>query len=65
MGRLSSVGVAQHLIRELVLAIPKWGAGLPPSRELRKDHPLPSNAAGTKLDFWSAYLDDVDVAHLG
>eukprot|EP00974_Lingulodinium_polyedra_P030831 2968080-Lingulodinium_polyedra.AAC.1 len=51
MGWLSSVGVAQHLIRELMLAIPKWGAGLPPSRELRKDRPLPGNGADAKRDF--------------
>jgi hypothetical protein len=40
-GWLSSVGVAQHLIRELALRAPRLGAGLPLERELRRDAELP------------------------
>ena len=40
MGWLSSVGIAQHLIRQLVMKAPRWGVGLSPHDELRKDAPL-------------------------
>ena len=59
MGWLSSVGVAQHLIRKLALSIPRWGADLPPLREIRKDRSLPNFEAGAKR-FWSVYLDNSD-----
>ena len=62
MGWLSSVGVAQHLIRELALRAPKLGAGLPPKAELRRDADLPGPSDGkdAAYEFWSVYLDDFD-----
>ena len=62
MGWLSSVGVAQHLIRELTLRAPKLGAGLPAAAELRRDTDLPkaSKAGRAAFEFWSVYLDDWD-----
>ena len=51
MGWLSSVGIAQHLIRELVLRAPRLGADLPPHRELRKDRSLTHGPAGTAEAF--------------
>ena len=63
MGWLSSVGVAQHLIRELALRAPKLGAGLPLHSELRRDCDPPRRRhkdGGER--FWSVYMDDFDVA---
>jgi len=65
MGWLSSVGIAQHLIRQLMLAAPRWGAGLDPHSELRRDQPLPRRDARGCWRFWSAYLDDFDNAESG
>ena len=65
MGWLSSVGVAQHLIRELALRAPKLGADLPPARELRRDAEMPRGGLIDKrLEFWSVYMDDFDVCEI-
>ncbi len=52
MGWLASVGVAQHLHRELALRLPSLGRDLVPaggrlqrSREVRKDRPHPSGVS--------------------
>ena len=65
MGWLSSVGIAQHLIRQLILAASQPGARLPPAAELRKDVAMPAAPDGSNCDFWSVYLDDFDCAELG
>ena len=66
MGWLSSVGVAQHLIRELALRAPRLGADLPLRSELRRDCAPPRKRerhGGER--FWSVYMDDFDVAEAG
>ena len=65
MGWLSSVGIAQHLIRQLILASSQPGARLPPAAELRKDVTMPSATDGANCSFWSVYLDDFDFAEIG
>ena len=65
MGWLSSVGIAQHLIRQLILASSQPGARLPLAAELRKDVTMPSAADGANCSFWSVYLDDFDFAEIG
>jgi hypothetical protein len=61
MGWLSSVGIAQHLHRRLMLTSPSSGAGLPTDQELRKDKELPvcvGTPGGEHL--WQVYLDNFD-----
>ena len=65
MGWLSSVGVAQHLIRQLVLRAPKLGAGLNAKAELRRDKQFPTAALGVAQHIWQVYLDDFDEANVG
>ena len=67
MGWLSSVGVAQHLIRELTLRAPTLGAGLPAGAELRRDVDLPGPGAqgDGAYEFWSVYMDDFDTFEAG
>ena len=72
MGWLASVAVAQHLHRELALRLPSLGrdvihsgAGLPRSRELRKDRPHPSGlSSGTPSASWQIYLDNFDTMEI-
>ncbi len=61
MGWLSSVGIAQHLIRELALRAPRLGAGLPLARELRRDAEMPgAERQDGASRFWSVYSRDFD-----
>ena len=64
MGWLSSVGVAQHFIRELALRVPRLGAGLPPASELRRDANPPKLSDNGDGSFWSVYMDDFDVCEV-
>ena len=64
MGWLSSVGIAQHLIRQLMLRAPSLGAGLPPGREIRKDRPMPSTTKDYVNLFWDAYVEDIETMAL-
>lgn len=65
MGWLSSVGVAQHLIRELALRAPRLGAGLPAAAELRRDADPPQGVSSAgAASFWSVYMDDFDVCEV-
>ena len=65
MGWLSSVGVAQHLIRQLALLVPTWGAGLPPDQELRRDADFPGWLVDRLREFWLVYLDNFDCCAVG
>ncbi|CAE8684611.1 unnamed protein product, partial [Polarella glacialis] len=56
MGFIGSVGIAQHLRRNMLLANKPQGAGLNACAELRKDRAFPSGTAG----FWKVYLDNWD-----
>ncbi|CAE8720996.1 unnamed protein product [Polarella glacialis] len=56
MGFIGSVGIAQHLRRNMLLANKPQGAGLNACTELRKDRAFPSGTAG----FWKVYLGNWD-----
>ena len=56
MGFLNSVGLAQHVHRVLVLRCSPQPSLDLPSREIRKDAPLPSADAS-----WRVYLDNFDL----
>ena len=69
MGWKNSVGIAQHLNRNLLLGKGPRGAELPVAQELRKDRPLPAKTEGgleatedaaEREHFWQAYLDNFD-----
>ena len=66
MGWLSSVGVAQHLMREPDLRIPRPGAGPQLNGEVRRDCDLPIKQAASGGEVsWSGYMEDFDVAEAG
>lgn len=60
MGWLSAVGVCQHLHRQLLLAKPPSGAGLPRTVELRKDRPFPGGSSTVQPSWWQVYIDNFD-----
>ena len=74
MGWVSSVGIAQHLHRRLMLLPSPRGAGLSPHSEIRKDRPMPQRilveGAEGKISqsrghhTWQVYLDNFDEAKI-
>ena len=57
MGWQSACGLLQYFHRRLCLLPPPLGAGLDPSREIRRDMPLPLTKDKSQQDFFTVYLD--------
>ena len=64
MGWQSACGVLQHAHRRLCFAPPPLGAGLDPSREVRKDMAMPAGSEGDSRNLFSIYLDGFSQAEL-
>ena len=60
MGWLSAVGVCQYLHRQMLVAPPPLGAGLPMTAELRRDKPLPAGLDRRVRRFFEVYIDNYD-----
>ena len=57
MGWQSACGVLQLIHRNLCFLPPPMGAGLDPSREVRRDAPLPGSMDPDHRSFFTVYLD--------
>ncbi|CAK0801859.1 unnamed protein product [Prorocentrum cordatum] len=57
MGWQSACGILQHIHRNLCFLPPPMGAGLDPSREVRRDAPLPGSMDPDRRSFFTVYLD--------
>ena len=66
MGWTSSVAIAQHVRRQMLLQSPPSGAGLPSSREWRRDRAMPPKDKATPgcVGYWKVYLDNFDSLHI-
>ncbi|CAE7825917.1 unnamed protein product [Symbiodinium sp. CCMP2592] len=60
MGWINAVSLFQHLHRRAGLAREPSGAGLDPSREWRRDKPIPKGAVEPAGAWYQYYLDDFD-----
>jgi hypothetical protein len=60
MGWCSSVAIAQHVHRQMLLQSPPSGAGLPPNREWRRDKPMPPRQLDEvqSSSYWKVYFDN-------
>ena len=56
-GWQSACGLLQYFHRRLCFRPPPLGAGLDPSREIRRDMPLPRTMNKSRQDFFPVYLD--------
>ena len=64
MGLKSSCGLLQQIHRKLCFLPKPMGAGLDPSREVRRDGPVPRSGRPHDTSFYSVYLDGFSDAEL-
>ena len=64
MGWMSSCGLLQQIHRKLCFLPKPMGAGLDPSREVRRDGPVPRSGRPHDTSFYSVYLDGFSHAEL-
>ena len=64
MGWKSACGLLQQIHRKLCFLPKPMGAGLDPSREIRRDGPVPRSSKPQDASFYSVYLDGFSHAEL-